>query len=266
MQTIGERLEEARKKRGISLRDAAEATKIRGDYLQKFESNQFDIGLTDIYTRGFLRTYCNHLKLPTDRILADFAALGHGEAKPRTPSREVYGRMEVAAAPAEGEVAKGPVTEPPASGRSPTRSRTGSSLPKGLDPALVFKGLKIGGLVVVALLVVLILKAVFSGNGSPATNSGTAGARAVGPSIGLVALRPVTVTVKVMNADDTKGAVLFSGTVVPGETKIVQRPGAVFIETNAAENLMLEINGTQKNLGEMLGTGRREGKLPAPQP
>ena len=35
MQTIGERLEEARKKRGLSLREAAEATKIRGDYLQK---------------------------------------------------------------------------------------------------------------------------------------------------------------------------------------------------------------------------------------
>ncbi len=57
MQTIGERLEEARKKKGISLREAAEATKIRGDYLQKFEGNHFDIGLTEIYVRGFLRTY-----------------------------------------------------------------------------------------------------------------------------------------------------------------------------------------------------------------
>ena len=58
MQTIGERLEDARKKKGISIREAAEATKIRGDYLQKFESNQFDIGLTEIYTRGFLRNRC----------------------------------------------------------------------------------------------------------------------------------------------------------------------------------------------------------------
>ncbi len=266
MQTIGERLEEARKKRGISLRDAAEATKIRGDYLQKFEGNQFDIGLTEIYTRGFLRTYCNHLKLPADRIMADYAALSHGETKPRTSSREVYGRVEVTAAPADGAEPNAPAAEPATAGRGPSRARTGSSLPKGLDPALVFKGLKIGGLVVVALLVVLILKAVFSGSGSPAAKSGTTGGKAVGPTIGLVALRPVTVTVRVMNADDTKGAVLFAGAVVPGETKIVPRPGAVFIETNAAENLMLEINGTQKNLGEMLGAGRREGKLPAPQP
>ena len=47
MQTIGERLEDARKKKGISIREAADATKIRGDYLQKFEGNHFDIGLTD---------------------------------------------------------------------------------------------------------------------------------------------------------------------------------------------------------------------------
>jgi len=57
MQTIGERLEEARKRKGISIREAAEATKIRSDYLHKFESNQFDLNLAEIYTRGFLRSY-----------------------------------------------------------------------------------------------------------------------------------------------------------------------------------------------------------------
>src|SRR5258707_125223 len=70
MQTIGERLEEARKRKGISLREAAEATKIRGDYLLKFESNQYDINLPEIYVRGFLRTYANFLKLSVDKITA----------------------------------------------------------------------------------------------------------------------------------------------------------------------------------------------------
>src|SRR5476651_2615498 len=100
MQTIGERFEEARKKKGISIREAAEATKIRGDYLQKFESNHFDIGLTEIYTRGFLRNYANFLKVPADRLLADFAALGLAEPRPRQPSREVYGRMDISVATA----------------------------------------------------------------------------------------------------------------------------------------------------------------------
>src|SRR3954467_5497441 len=95
MQTIGDRLEEARKKKGISIREAAEATKIRGDYLQKFESNQFDIGLTEIYTRGFLRNYANYLKLPAERILNDYPPPARGDVPPRQPSREIYGRMDI---------------------------------------------------------------------------------------------------------------------------------------------------------------------------
>src|SRR5580692_1810475 len=105
MQTIGERLEEARKRKGISLREAAEATKIRGDYLLKFESNQYDLNLPEIYVRGFLRTYAGFLKLSVDKITADFTALGHPAARsgPRMPSREIYGRMDLS-------VASGPST------------------------------------------------------------------------------------------------------------------------------------------------------------
>src|SRR5580658_3345817 len=101
MQTIGERLEEARKKRGISIREAAEATKIRGEYLQKFEGNQFDIGLTEIYTRGFLRGYANYLRIPSDRLLSDYTSLRGGELRPRQVSREVYGRLDLAISSAE---------------------------------------------------------------------------------------------------------------------------------------------------------------------
>jgi len=101
MQTIGERLEDARKRKGVSIREAADATKIRSDCLQKFESNQFDIGLTEIYVHGFLRNYATVLHLPADRILNDFAALGGGEVRPRQPSRKVYGRMDLSVASAE---------------------------------------------------------------------------------------------------------------------------------------------------------------------
>src|SRR5215212_5142724 len=131
MQTIGERLEEARKKKGISIREAAEATKIRGDYLQKFETNHFDIGLTEIYTRGFLRTYANYLKLPADRILNDYAALGRGDVRPRQPNREIYGRMDISVATAEAgaappaETPPPPPPEPSPANRGPQRSRAG---------------------------------------------------------------------------------------------------------------------------------------------
>src|SRR5688572_17484715 len=149
MQTIGERLEEARKKKGISIREAAEATKIRGDYLQRFESNEFDIGLTEIYTRGFLRNYATFLKLPSDRIINDYAALGRSDARPRQPSREIYGRMDISvASAADTNDRAAPPEEPapdgaPARGQSTPRYPRGStSLPSGPDPALIFRYIK----------------------------------------------------------------------------------------------------------------------------
>ncbi|MBL9185959.1 MAG: helix-turn-helix domain-containing protein [Opitutaceae bacterium] len=264
MQTIGERLEEARKKKGISLREAAEATKIRGDYLQKFEGNQFEIGLTAIYTRGFLRTYATYLKLPADRILADFAALSQTEARPRPASREIYGRMEVAPAPAEAPARAPAVSEgeaPPAPRAAP-RQRTGSSLPTGPDPAVVFKWVKIGGGALIAILVVLLLNSLLSGSRTPAPDTrGPADSRAT-PTIGLVALRPINVTVRVKNADESEGTVLFNGAVVPGDTKIVPRPSALYIEANFPENLLIEVNGTRHPMG--LPPGEKRGQLPAP--
>ena len=96
MQSIGERLEEARKRKGISIREAAEATKIRSDYLHKFESNQFDIKLPEIYIRGFLRNYANFLKVPSDKIINDYNGLGLGEAKAQ---RALNRRVEIVVFP-----------------------------------------------------------------------------------------------------------------------------------------------------------------------
>jgi transcriptional regulator with XRE-family HTH domain len=260
MQTIGERLEEARKKKGISIREAAEATKIRGDYLQRFEGNHFDIGLTEIYTRGFLRSYANFLRLPADRILNDYAALGRGEPKPRQPAREVYGRMDISVATTETErtasTPESPAPEPSHANRGPQRSRAGTSLPTGPDPAVVFKYVKIGGIVVIGVLLLWIIQALFFSGGIPAGGGQTLPR---GPTFGLVATSPVQVTVRKKNPDGSEGEFLYSGLVSPGETKVVARPGAVFIEANLPENLMLEINGRRIPLGVP------RGELPAPQ-
>ncbi|PTX97933.1 helix-turn-helix domain-containing protein [Opitutus sp. ER46] len=284
MQTIGERLEEARKKKGVSIREAAEATKIRGDYLQKFESNQFDIGLTEIYTRGFLRTYANFLKVPADRIMSDYAALGRGEVRPRQPSREVYGRMDISvasagdatdrSAPPPPEAA--PAPEPAAGGRQqqPHYPRgTGSSLPTGPDPAVVFKWVKIGGGIIVALLVVLLIRSIFSGNrAAPAPAAQPAAASNVPPpaptlpptpryTFTLVAVNPVHVRVNRKNPDESTGAVLFEGTLNRGDAQIVEWPGPVYIAATACENLQLEIRGRRIGMGLR---GNTVGQLPAP--
>ena len=73
MQTLGERLQEARQRLGVTLREAAEFTKIRTDYLQAREANQFEsIPLAEVYKRGFVKVYARYLRLDDEKAGSDF--------------------------------------------------------------------------------------------------------------------------------------------------------------------------------------------------
>jgi cytoskeleton protein RodZ len=229
MQTIGERLEDARKKKGISIREAAEATKIRGEYLQKFEGNQFEIGLTDIYTRGFLRGYANYLRIPADRLLSDYTALRGGEPRVRQPSREVYGRMDLAISTADerGEPqAEAAASEPQQRTQQARFQRPRENLPKGppIDPALVFKGGIALVCVLVGLVIVWIVKSL-AGSAAPAAGSraaanapaeiSDASIPAPAATVSIVALEAVRI--KVVRKSD--GTELFQGALQAGDRR-----------------------------------------------
>jgi transcriptional regulator with XRE-family HTH domain len=259
MQTIGERLEEARKRKGVSIREAAEATKIRGDYLQKFESNQFDLGLAELYVRGFLQSYAQFLKLPAEKIVNDFNGLGlAANGRPRTPSREVYGRMDLSVASAEEAAASEPASPAPETPSAPIRrsppsfSRGGGTLQSGpaIDPNLIFKG----GLVVIGLVVLgLVIWGAKSLLGSDKAKPSAAPASTVQAApqqvITLVALDTVRVTVVRKNADLSDGEELFRGTMERGQTQVVPKPGAIYITASAAENLEIEVKGKRYPTG-----------------
>ncbi|HEY1111029.1 MAG TPA: helix-turn-helix domain-containing protein [Opitutaceae bacterium] len=261
MQTIGERLEEARKKKGISIREAAEATKIRGDYLQKFETNHFDIGLTEIYTRGFLRTYANFLKLPSDRILSDYASLGRGDVRPRQPNREVYARMEMSksssgdAADRSATPEDSPAPEPSHANRGPNR-RAPAGLPAGPDPALVFKYVKIGGAAVIVIVALILTWKLISGSKRPSTAEATPTRTELKaprtPILHLIALRPVQVTVTVAISEREDGEVLWRGQLAAGETKLIPYSTDIFLDANPREALDIENNGERVNWGARL--------------
>ena len=72
MQTIGEKIEETRKRKGISLSEAAEVTKIRRDFLSNIESNEYDYDLPEIYKRGFIKNYAKFLKLNPEKVLTQY--------------------------------------------------------------------------------------------------------------------------------------------------------------------------------------------------
>ena len=93
--TIGERLEEARKRRGVSIREAAEATKIRSDYLMAMEDSSMDIPLPEIYVRGFLQNYARFLKLDPEQLLTDYNAHRLRKSGGSSSNRPNFGRVEL---------------------------------------------------------------------------------------------------------------------------------------------------------------------------
>ncbi len=267
MQTIGERLEEARKRKGISIREAAEATKIRGDYLHKFEGNQFDINLPEIYVRGFLRTYATYLKLSPDKINSDYNALGLGPAKPRSISRELYGRMDLSVAsakdaaeppPAENAGAGGPQAEP--GSRNPATFVPRASGPQ-IDRDLLIKGgALLGGAILLVVLIIWGVGLLTSSGDSPAPSTTTTNTPAAAPTqrtMTLVALNTVSVTVARKNADGSTGEELFRGQLVRGQAQDVAWPGPVYITASAGENLEIEYRG-QRYPTQFRGQGRLE--------
>ncbi|MGB0369721.1 MAG: RodZ domain-containing protein [Opitutales bacterium] len=97
MQQVGEKLEEARKRQGITIREASDATKIRADFLVSFEQGSFDIKLPEIYRRGFVKNYARFLKLDPDKIMVEYAAVtgtSNLSRSSRRENRETLGRMD----------------------------------------------------------------------------------------------------------------------------------------------------------------------------
>jgi cytoskeletal protein RodZ len=68
---IGRALELARKRRGLSLKQVEEATKIRAGYLADLEQENFDV-LPAVYVQGYLKTYASFLHLDADAMVGEF--------------------------------------------------------------------------------------------------------------------------------------------------------------------------------------------------
>lgn len=230
MQTIGERLEEARKRKGISIREAAENTKIRGDYLQKFEANTFEIDLPALYIRGFLRSYSRYLDLDPVRIVNDFNIL-LADGKPvRRETREVYGRVDFAEAARSKDAG-----EPAPANRA------------AQDQALVLKyGLLGVGAIVLVVIIILLFKVIFAGS-TPKASQATPPPAPQNTMVQAEAAQTLTLTAtdatRVKVVQDLDGVVLFNASLARGESKSFKKQGKLLITIESGKSLRMEVNG-----------------------
>lgn len=231
MQTIGERLEEARKRKGVSVREAAELTKIRGDYLQKFEANSFDIDLPPLYIRGFIRTYARFLELDPERLVSDVDATlaREGKQPPRREQREALGRVDFGSEPRASQPAE----------------TAGGNDRSARDQAMKLKLGLLGGGAILLIVVVILLINLFSH--SPAKPASSVAQTPPAPAVQAETAQTLVLTAveatRVKVVQDLDKAEIFNGSLARGESKSLKKQGKLGITVEVGKNLRMEVNG-----------------------
>jgi transcriptional regulator with XRE-family HTH domain len=87
LESIGEKLRQAREARKITIRDVVKETNISPVYLQALEEEKFDKFPSETYLIGFLRSYAEFLKLDVEAIVQSYKGYKIGESA--TPLEEL---------------------------------------------------------------------------------------------------------------------------------------------------------------------------------
>ena len=69
IKTLGERLQDIRNKSGVSIEEIAKVTKVNKKYLEYIEADNYDGLPSDVYVKGFLRSYSNFLGIDAKDVL-----------------------------------------------------------------------------------------------------------------------------------------------------------------------------------------------------
>ena len=69
---VGSALRKVREGRGLTLEEAARDTRVRMEFLEALEAEEFDRLLGDVHVRGCLRTYATYLRLSPDKVIAAY--------------------------------------------------------------------------------------------------------------------------------------------------------------------------------------------------
>jgi cytoskeletal protein RodZ len=121
MPSVGAHLRQLRETRGISLEEIARATRVNSSYLIALETDDHASLPVPVFTRGFIRAYCQALGEPPDQSLALYD-----------------GRGDVATAVAPAPHAAPVPPSPPRAGKpDAVRRTTTEPVPRNRGPVLV---------------------------------------------------------------------------------------------------------------------------------
>src|SRR5438445_555575 len=78
MSTVAQQLRHAREAQKLTIEQVADITKIRTDHVRAIENVEYHVFSAPVYTRGFIRTYSNLVKLdPAHVVGSNFCYVRH---------------------------------------------------------------------------------------------------------------------------------------------------------------------------------------------
>src|SRR5947208_10224125 len=86
MASVGDYLRELRDRRGISLEEISRVTRVASSYLEALESDRQSALPAPVFTRGFIRAYCQALGESPDEALARYDGREGGVPAPPRPA------------------------------------------------------------------------------------------------------------------------------------------------------------------------------------
>jgi cytoskeleton protein RodZ len=125
MSSVGTYLRELRQRRGVSLEEIARTTRVAQRYLESIEADAFETLPSPVFTRGFIRAYCQALSEPPDEALAAYE-----RREPDAPAPPTAGRPGSIPARA-GATPSRPVTATPRPSAATSRPADGEASGKG---------------------------------------------------------------------------------------------------------------------------------------
>lgn len=254
MESIGSILKQEREKRGLSIEDVHETTKITVQNLSALEEDKFDYFPNKVYARAFLRDYANFLGLDSAELVGKYE---QNWGQPKEPeaavvenkgaSKNVVGYVVIAllviailAVTAyygwstyekKGSVPKVSIKTP-----APPRSEDVATIPKPIAPAKPIAAPK------------------------PANTKPVPKTAAVSDKLTL----EVTPTTTVWARVKVDGKKVFEGMLSKGSVKTYEGKKNVFIRVGKAGAVQLKLNGQmQPSLGSLGAPGEKTFTLPA---
>ena len=247
-------MQQARVAMGLSVRDAADATRLRADVIENMESGEFNFNLPEIYKRGFLRIYAAFLRLDAVGILEEYSDSARGSLDD-SRRRNILSRMSAQAKPEYEAPAPASVESRFEESETPAhKDDSEDSSAKFIKLAAIF-----GGVFLAAAVLVLIISSLFKRpavsdesadsqiNANIATQPAYASAKAAAGELKLV-ISALNDTYVAVFPDGKENEVFYAGTLQAGEKKEFKSAVPIMVRVTDAERIRLERNSKPLDL------------------